>query len=318
MKKGIIHLLPVIAVAIVLTLGVAVTVAIKNSQDTNQSKILSSSDDRDDDNSGSSGSSNSGPSSSSDRDEESNDRSGSLSLPGSSTPNVTSGPNISVGGPSIRRVDLEDDEKDEDEDEIQDMDKDEVEDLEDEIEEVQRVRFEQRDGRFEIETREATGAARQRIRVEERPDRFEFRYKIGENEVKIRFKDGKFKITQQGVEATTLFPIEVNQETQTIAVTTPKGTVNIQVLPNQAINNLVSNNVFENDEIDEVELVENEKEEGINETVFKVRGVRTVKIFGLFDFQFPQEVDVGTTDGTIVSQTRPLSVRILSFLLPGF
>ncbi|MDO8487667.1 MAG: hypothetical protein Q7S45_05215 [Candidatus Curtissbacteria bacterium] len=304
MKKGFVHLIPVVAIALVLSTAATIVVSKNPGPSTS---VLSS---------------NSGPGGG-DNDNEQNE-SPSPNPSSSSTPKATPSPKNSPRGGSQIKVQVaqeennidEEDEKEPDEIEIED--ENDANDLEDEIEEINRIRFVRAGDKFEIEAREGTGSARQRIRIEERPDRFEFRYKIGENEVKIRFKDGKFKIQQEGVEATTIFPIEINQETQTISVTTPKGTINIQVLPQQAITNLISNNVFKDDEINEIEITEGQDEESPNETVFKVSGVRSVKIFGLFNYQFPQEAQVSTRDGTIVSQSRPLTANILSFLLPGF
>lgn len=118
---------------------------------------------------------------------------------------------------------------------------------------------------------------------------------------KFAFKSGK-------VEAHTNFILSVDPTTKKLSVTTPSGTHELAVLPDKAIENLISKGVITNVLSSGTTTLANSSSAnnivGITEVdknpAFEVHGVLNEKVLGLFPVAFTKTVYVSTENGTIL------------------
>jgi len=239
---------------------------------------------------------------------------------------------------------------DEDEDEIDEVEigdedesgirvKTEPEKTEIKISESERIRARTKDGRTRIDI--TSGGVK--TRLEYRDDRVIVKAEIEdgtENELeddtifKIddRLEASGIKIATNGAEgfiihrgnagAVTEFPLSIDLATNTLSVNTPAGEKQVDVLPDQAIENLLTANVINNlvktqalnaseiENIDQiVTLGENQ-----GELVYQIQGISNQKLLGFIPVVIERTVTVSAEDGGVVQAQEPLLDRILDVI----
>lgn len=192
-----------------------------------------------------------------------------------------------------------------------------------------RIEMRNENGRIRIRVKVkdlATGVESEQ-RFEQRPDEGRVTLKVTENglekEVKIRATNERFVIEQAGfggteasASATTNFPLTVDAENNTIAITTPLGVVNVTQLPATAIENILAANVL--DKVESTELTEPESEQDKNDpnkqVVYRIKGVKETKFLGLIKVDAPILVEVSaiTSQTTLIEQ--PWFLNAFGFL----
>lgn len=111
---------------------------------------------------------------------------------------------------------------------------------------------------------------------------------LKENDVEIGTNSAKeFEITNKDTKAVTQFPLSVNLSTRMLSVDTPAGTKDLTVLPDQAVQNLLSQGVLSKVSQSvpstagaQLQLVELRL--FANNPVFQVQGVDNKNLFGFF------------------------------------
>lgn len=340
-SEGFIHLIPLLLVALFL-----VSVLVFNqSNNTKQTKIVGAVLNSTDDNSGSGSSSSGSVSSGSGSDEttttSTDDNSGS-SGSGSSDSNDAS----DDSGDDVS----DDNSMEASEDRMSDNTSDEVE-MENETETVDdRSEFRFSDS-LRVKTREE--ADRSRVDIYEGGRKLTIRTRdgvtkitieneageeIGENDfgnedeleigeqaqLRVRSRNGVVFLTNGDIDTRSDFPLTVDTESNELSVTTPAGTRVLTVLPQQAVDNMLAQNVIDRvlstittastnsvtpDEEEEAEL---EVED--NELVYVIEGESQEKLFGLFGVSVPKTVKVSAESGELVGIDQSLLSRILDLI----
>jgi len=198
------------------------------------------------------------------------------SRPGSSSSDDEDSPDSTPSSAGVK-VSSNSGPDDEDEDEIEDEDEDEVEDeLEDE-EEIEE----------ELEVESGSEAAKIKI--------------------KVKRVNNQFVFTTREIEAETNFPLSVNPETNELVVTTPAGEKVVTILPDQAVANMLANNIFDRQQ--NVNIVfENET------VIYRISGDKDEKLLGIFKVVVPTTAVVSADTGALVSQEQSFLFRFLDLL----
>lgn len=125
---------------------------------------------------------------------------------------------------------------------------------------------------------------------------------------------GNFVILKSGVGATTTFPLSLDVSTNQLMVTTPTGTKNVTVLPDQAVNNLITQGTITSvdqngNNSSQINLVE---ENG--QPVFQINGVSDQKLLGIIPLTIHKTANVSAQTGQVVSQNESLGQQLLDLL----
>ena len=118
------------------------------------------------------------------------------------------------------------------------------------------------------------------------------------------------------VEAHAELPISVDPTTHALTITTPAGVKTVTVLPDEAVNNLLSHNI-----IDTVENIASGSSETTlqnvtltslnNEAVFAVNGTSSKKLLGIFPLHFAKQAFVSAESGKVVQVNETILSKFL-------
>lgn len=123
---------------------------------------------------------------------------------------------------------------------------------------------------------------------------------------------GGFVIKHGSTRAKTTLPVSVNLETHELTVTTEKGTKIVTLLPDDAVNKLVSLKVIDSIEPKKDNTV---KLTEVDDTpVFEVEGVDKQKLLGLVPVEIHKTVHMSAEDGTVESTSESFGQKILDLL----
>lgn len=130
------------------------------------------------------------------------------------------------------------------------------------------------------------------------------------SKIKIRSGINKFEFQQEGAKFSvqSSFPLSVNPVTRELTVTTPAGSRVVAVLPQQAVDNMLS-----------VGLVSttsaiNLKTEDNGSLSYTIDGTKNEKILGVFDVAIPKNLIVSAQTGEVLVVNQSVFSRILDFL----
>ena len=137
------------------------------------------------------------------------------------------------------------------------------------------------------------------------------------NEVKINTRNGDFVINRNNVGATTNFPLTVDSSTNILTVTTPSGEKQVTVLPDQAVQNMLSRNVIDQisgqsaaDLSSRVKMTQ--KSDG--SLVYEVEGERRKKLFGLMPLKFKKTAIVSVETGELLETKESFATKFLELI----
>lgn len=195
----------------------------------------------------------------------------------------------------------------------------------------------------ELEVR--THNNRTRIRLDSNGGRFELENEDGKLKIKVKHEDGteveledetlddiNDALEDQGIhvasgsgnllrirrgefEAETHFPLSINPTTNTLTVTTPAGTKDVAVLPDQAVANLLRLKF-----IDRIASESADTQAGIllgllsNEPTFRVNGIDDKKLLGLIHVSIKKVSFVSAQTGKVLKTDETLLNRLLDIL----
>lgn len=126
-------------------------------------------------------------------------------------------------------------------------------------------------------------------------------------------------ITSHHVSAHTVFPISIDPSTNVLSITTPAGTKDVTVLPDQAIKGILGSkmltNILSQSGTDATGSASTNTVIGLttlnNEPVFEVQGVKEKHLLGVFPVAFPKTVTISAQTGQVLSTQESLINQIL-------
>lgn len=125
--------------------------------------------------------------------------------------------------------------------------------------------------------------------------------------------DGEMVFSRNRVRARTNFPLSVDLNTNELIVTTPAGVKRVAVLPDQAIANLLANNV-----IDRVDSPETETELELTEEdgkpAYTVTGESDQKLLGFLPVKIRVKVKVSAETGEVVRTEKTIRDRLFDLV----
>lgn len=146
-----------------------------------------------------------------------------------------------------------------------------------------------------------------------------------ENEdVKISTAGGQLTITKNHVAATTEFPLTIDVGTNQLIVDTPAGRKTVTILPDQAVQNLITKNIVNKTGIETKEATTDAKIKTTgravklklrdNEVVYEIKGEKTHKLLGLIPVTTPVTVFVSAESGNEVAKEQSILTNIIDLL----
>lgn len=190
-----------------------------------------------------------------------------------------------------------------------------------------RIRIERKDGRLRIR-RSIELENGEELDDEDGTDEggiFEIREHRNKTRIRIATGSGDFIYFIRGnSSARTSFPLSINTETNELIVTTPAGIKVVTILPDQAVANMLAQNVL--DEVDEPEpdqlpdenvgeiedSIELEEEDGV--LVYKIKGFKRQRILGIFDVAIDRTAVVSAETGELISTEQSFLQRLLDLI----
>ncbi len=186
-----------------------------------------------------------------------------------------------------------------------------------------RIKFEIENGKVKIETK--VKEAENEVELENEAENEavkEVEAELEKEDVKIATAPGQIALVNKRVGALSNFPISVDPTTRQLTVTTPAGTKVVAVLPQKAIDNLLTSRVLDdvvgekvNNNLGSIpDLVSLETKNGV--LVYKVKGAKIHKLLGFIPIKTGVEAFVSAENGQVVESTDSLLGRILNRLAP--
>lgn len=310
MKKGFVHLLPIVIIALVLS-AAATAVASKNPGPS--ASVLSS---------------NSGPGSSgSDSDDDDkDDDSGSPSTPADSSSGRGGSTNTETVTPEGVRIKTET-KNGETKTEIKFPDE-------------SKIKTETKEGR----TRTDVTVGGTKVRLERRDDRVVFKVeREGEEDedeletdeilkiderlggLKITTANNRFIVTRGQFQAQTDFPLSINLATNELTVATPAGEKVVAVLPDQAVQNMIAAGIFDrigtqpvidqattSAQIDTAGVITLAQQNGV--PVYEILGLRNQRLLGFIPITTKVETVVSAETGNVLETNQSFTDRVLELI----
>lgn len=147
--------------------------------------------------------------------------------------------------------------------------------------------------------------------IEELEDEIEQEFE--DEGIEIASSSGGLLIKKNKRSALTKFPLSINPQTNELVVTTPAGQKIVTILPDQAVENMLSKSVLS--DIDEDGDEENiEIEERVDELVYKIKGEKDHKFLGFIPLKTAITAFVSAQTGELTAQEQSLLSRIISQL----
>lgn len=158
--------------------------------------------------------------------------------------------------------------------------------------------------------------SKEKEREIEQEDLDEINKELEQEDVHVGTAAGGFTIKHNAVEAETHFPLSVNATTHELTVTTPEGTKTVTVLPDQAVLNALSQNIFDrvigntaSAGAQKVELTQID-----NQPVFRVQGLDDKRLLGFIPLAVAKTAFVSAQNGTVVRTDVDLFNKLLDAL----
>ena len=149
---------------------------------------------------------------------------------------------------------------------------------------------------------------------------------LNQDGIGIATESGNIVLLHRGRSATrTTFPLSVDLDTNELIVTTPAGVKRVAVLPDQAINNLIKDRVFDEVEDDDEENDATESgqlanvssiydlEEEDDEIKYTIRGKSHQTLLGIIPVEIQKTVEISAETGEVIAQHQSLLSRLLDF-----
>lgn len=146
------------------------------------------------------------------------------------------------------------------------------------------------------------------LKIKDREDR---------NEIKVNTRNGEFVIDRNRVGATTNFPLSVDSSTNILTVTTPAGEKQVTILPDQAVQNMLSRNVIDQisgQSADNLTSRVKMSQKSDGSLVYEVEGEKLEKLFGLMPLKFKKTAIVSVETGELLETKESFASRLLGLI----
>lgn len=323
MKKGFVHFLPVVAIALVLS-AAAATIAVSKDLIPNASVLSSNS-----------GSGNSGSNSDdNDKDDDSNSNSGSSSTGSSSSASAPSGSSSGRGGSDRTETVTTEGVR------IKTETKDGQTKTEIKFPDESKIKTETKEDR----TRTDVTVGGTKVRLERRDDRVVFKVEREGEEggeeletdeilkidqrlggLKITTANNRFIVTRGQFQAQTDFPLSINLATNELIATTPAGEKVVTILPDIAVQNMIAAGIFDrigtqpvidqattSAQVDLAGVITLAQQNGV--PVFEILGLRNQRLLGFIPITTKIEAVVSAETGNVIETNQSFVDRALELL----
>lgn len=147
-----------------------------------------------------------------------------------------------------------------------------------------------------------------------------------ENEgIKIATNSVKPIFSSNDIAAQTDFPLSIDVETKKLMVTTPAGEKTVTILPDEAVQNLLSTKFINKveqttnpDLIDQFGVLNGITKLEIrkDKVVYRVKGIKVRKLFGFIPLDTSKTIFISVDTGNIVAQEESILTKIIETLSP--
>ena len=127
--------------------------------------------------------------------------------------------------------------------------------------------------------------------------------------LKVKIDDGKFVLEQDGVKATTEYPIEIDAKENNISVETETGYKYLALLPYDAAQSLLRTKIATNVNATDMKVVEYEKD-----ITYLVNGEKVVNLFNIYDLKLPVSAYISASTGEVM-MVDPSWLGVVNYLL---
>lgn len=124
--------------------------------------------------------------------------------------------------------------------------------------------------------------------------------------------NGAFVLRHKSIKAKTTLPISVNLATKELIVTTSKGVRVVAILPDVAVNKLITLKVIDSIEPEIKDML---KLTELNDTaVFEIKGIDDQRLLGIVPVKIHKTVHISAEDGTVEATNESFGQRLLDLL----
>ncbi|MFC1710337.1 hypothetical protein ACFL0F_01580 [Patescibacteria group bacterium] len=138
------------------------------------------------------------------------------------------------------------------------------------------------------------------VEIEERPNT---------KRIKVGLMGDDFTIAQEGIVASTGFPVNIDPYENQLSLTTQTGKKYLKVLPFDAAQSVLRTRLVNNITSKPFTIVEEEK--GLS---YVIDGNKVINIVGVYDFEIPITARVSALTGEVIAIDEPSWLKPLSFL----
>ncbi len=128
--------------------------------------------------------------------------------------------------------------------------------------------------------------------------------------ISILVSGNGFLLKEQSVSAFTDFAITIEPENKRISVSTPTGMQYLDILPSEALGQVIQGQLL--DIVDGDYLILSDSTAG--QIQYTIHGRKTLDILNIFKYEVPVSANVSAVDGKVLSVEQPVWLPIASFL----
>lgn len=134
-----------------------------------------------------------------------------------------------------------------------------------------------------------------------------------ENEgISLASDTAKPTFIKNNIRTTSNFPLSFNPETKALVVTTPAGEKTLAVLPDQAVENMLKNNILSGTQSAQAIVTTYD-----GTLSYEIDGEKTHRIFGILPVKTPVKVFVSAESGEPLAQRQTMLTSLIDFLSPN-
>lgn len=187
-----------------------------------------------------------------------------------------------------------------------------------------KVRLEQKNGEIKMKVENEETGEEQELETKEAPENEEendlltIKERENENNIKVSTTKDKFIIKRKGVGAVSSFPLSVDLSTNALIVTTPAGERQVAILPDQAVQNMLAQNILSQVATPSVTtslstLVQlTQAPSGTLE--FEIEGTKQEKALGFIPVNIKKTAVVSAQTGALVATRETLQNQLLDLI----
>lgn len=175
-----------------------------------------------------------------------------------------------------------------------------------------KLRLERKDGQTSIKLEDEKGEEMELPEGMEE-EVLEIKERADKNQIKVRVAGNEFVVEKDKVSAATKLPLSVNLKTNELTVTTPAGEKTVTVLPDQAVKNMLVQNVIDQTGTAPEEAVKlTATREGV--LAYEIPGTKKKRFLGFLPVSISKTAVVSAETGELLKTQQTLLSQVLDFL----